>query len=234
MTKSTSKASNATNKSKINRAKWRKAKRKDKRKLKKESATRIKIYYSIYRGWSVDFTACFNHPVFAFIWCRWMLWKDLILHYWHGQENIPTWHNCVGVCEVDRNNLTKVQKVDGIWGKLTQNIFQGVDVYRHAVLDNVEMRNHELITFSEDCVAKCSNFFKTHADYQQSTGSIFRCRGNNDMVTLSKEITCLYWINITCESIGLGNNLPSYQFMDVARSARERVKNRINDRDGGK
>ena len=49
----------------------------------------FEIFYSIYRGWYVDYTACFLHPIYAIVWMRWMMWKDHILHLWKGELKFP-------------------------------------------------------------------------------------------------------------------------------------------------
>ena len=51
------------------------------------------VFYSIYRGWNNNYTACFLHPIYAIIWMRWMLWKDQILHLWKGEIEFPEWHS---------------------------------------------------------------------------------------------------------------------------------------------
>ena len=62
------------------------------------------VFYSIYRGWSVNYSACFLHPVYAVVWMRWMMMKDHILHLWKGENITPEWHCCVGVTKVKQKD----------------------------------------------------------------------------------------------------------------------------------
>ena len=147
-------------KSRKNNKKKREERNKKQQQLEVHSSTgttspTTTIYYPIYRGWSVDFTACFYRPEFALIWCRWMLWKDMILHYWYGKDTFSIWHSCVGRCNVKSSSLLKVEKVNGIWGDFTRKLFHGVDVMK--TMDS-DYKNHDILICNDHCYNECLSF----------------------------------------------------------------------------
>lgn len=228
-----------------NRKAWKCKKKNNRRKIarRNDTATQMEvhstmatttIYYPIYRGWSIDITACFFHPEYALIWCTWMMWKDLILHYWYGKENIPTWHCCVGSCDVKSNSLSNVHKENGVWGDFTRQLFNGIDVME---TNESVFNNHEILICNNECYNLCMSIFKSHADYQQSAGSIFVKRKNMKLKDLmkgkGKQSKCC-WTRIDSKDIYVCGDLRNDRLVDIGKSVRERLKSKKNDRCGGK
>ena len=193
-----------------------------------ESTNSIKqIYYSIYRGYSVNYTACFFHPIYALVWMRWMLWKDMILHLWTGDVKYPLWHFCVGTCEVEEVHLKKIRKHGGIWGDFTRKLFMGVSIYRYM---GDKIMNNNVLKSSKDTFEKSLLIFKEHADYQQSAGSIFKngCIIKNLLNTGSNN-----FMIITKREIHINIQLEGNKFIDIGGSAREMLKDSANNMNAG-
>ena len=212
MTKSTLTNNTSTNViKKSSSKKWKKAAKK-KKNLNKDTTIEnsIRVYYSIYRGWSVDFTACFLHPIAALVWCRWMLWKDMVLHFWNGKANPPKWHSCVGRCEVATSKLVKTVKEKGIWGELTKKLFHGVDVWEYQ---GKAIYNNKIIICDKECYCKCLSLFKQHADYQQSAGSIFTMSGGNNLNKMCLDLDHYNWEVIDSNYLRLCSRLPKDIFL---------------------
>lgn len=190
--------------------------------------SKLTCYYSIYRGWSVNYSACFLNPVYALIWMRWMFWKDMVLHFWHGENSTPRWHTCVGVAKFDASDLVPIVKEKGIWGKLTRQLFDGIKIMKFT---GHRVSNNRLLSCSDEDFRKCLSFFKKHADYQQSAGSIFDAGCN--IVTLSKKIDIENWIPVIARDLSVCEYITDYKLIDIASSARNRLKSKKNERSGG-
>ena len=189
------------------------------------------VYYSIYRGWSIDYTACFHNPVFALIWCRWMLWKDLVLHVWYGKEKCPKWHSCIGRCNVISEYLTPVTKHKGIWGVLTKKLFDGVNVMKY---DRDVIFDHKILCCSDEGYNICLQFFKSHSDYQQSAGSIFKGTCGRSLKEITEIVGSDNWKQIEFNNLMVIDKLDQNKFLDIGKSARNKLKYRVHDRNGGK
>ena len=229
-------------KKKGQRSKWRKQKLKKQQQkynsknqlnttttVTKEKSTTI--YYSIYRGWSVNFTACFYHPVYALIWCRWMLWKDMVLHYWRSKNVNPKWHSCVGCCDIITDDIEIVIKNKGIWGEVTKRIFNNIEVMKY---NGDVILNHKLLMCMPNCYQQCLKLFKEHACYQQSAGSIFKNHHGTDLIFIAKQFDDRDWKLVNCCDIMVSINFPKNGFLDIAKTARDKLKCKKNDRSGGK
>ena len=180
------------------------------------------MYYSLYRGWSVDFTALFIHPAFALCWMRWMSWKDMVLHLWTGETYFPTWHCCVCVVVVKLEDVELVSKQQKpLFGETSRKFFNRVDVYRY--IGTCSMMSN-ILKCPDNLYRECLNMFKTHADYEQSANSIFK--GGSEVSRLVDTIDhkIMGWLVVTPRDIHVCEPKTDGELIDIGSSARYHLK----------
>ena len=144
----------------------------------------------------------------------------------------PLWHFCVGTCKVESGKLIKIKiGNENLKGELQEHLFRDINIYKYI---GKLFHNHKLLTLNNKCAFACNFLFKDHPCYMQSAASIFKnTKSTMSFLEIAKKYKNVTFDVITCQSIGL-RNLPKSDFLDVAKTARIMIKDKNNDRSGGK
>jgi len=190
------------------------------------------LFYSMFQGWSFNFTAFFVHPVYALCFTRWLTWKDMLAHLWFDTDDSPLWHSCVGVAKIESSLIEKVKKETPLWGKVSRSFFKGIDVYRYVGSEKLETT---IIRCNNETYNRCSTLFCYHADYQQSAGSIFlKNKKIKDVIPYDNTNYVGDWKITPKNTPGICGDCQGTLLFNIGYSIRKKLKNKANDEGVGK
>ena len=130
------------------------------------------MFYPIFSGWTQETVPLFKHPSEALCWQLSRFFKDSICHPW-PHDQYPKWMHFIGGLRLDTENSDpsslaeyKIKFASSIESYFFDNVI--FSQYTGASRASTILLECDEVLFS-----LCRSLFKTHPDYQSSSGSIF-------------------------------------------------------------
>ena len=131
----------------------------------------IKMFYPIFSGWTQETVPLFKHPSEALCWQLSRYFKDSICHAW-PQDQYPKWMHFIGGLRIDTEylDLSLEEYKIKFASSIESLFFDNVNFFQYTGANSAST----LLLECDDVIfSQSRGLFKTHPDYQSSSGSIF-------------------------------------------------------------